>query len=95
MKGTKKWPQKHDKHITAFERLVDDLDYDHGHKRAQPEEEPHNAAAYDAYLAWLGERTRLKLLPPTFNREEVYVMMDADDIDLDEMKYFKTLRDDC
>ena len=54
MKGTKKWPQKHDKHITAFERLVDDLDYDHGHKRAQPEEEPHNAAAYDAYLAWLG-----------------------------------------
>ena len=95
MKGLKKWPQTHDKHISAFERLVDDLDYDHGHKRAQPEEEPHNAAAYDAYLAWLGDRARLKLLSPAFNPEDVYTMADAGDIDMDDMKYFKALREHC
>ncbi|CAM0875923.1 unnamed protein product [Alopecurus aequalis] len=56
-------------------------------------EEPHNTAAYDAYLTWLGDMTRLKLLSPAFNPEEVYAMADADDIDLDEMKYFKGLRE--
>ena len=56
---------------------------------------PHNSAAYDAYLAWLGDRTRLKLLSPVFNSEDVYAMADAGDTDMDEMKYFKSLREHC
>ena len=96
MKGFKNWPQKHDKYITEFQNLVDNLTYEQGRTTApQPQEEPHNAAAYDVYLAWLGEMTRLKLFPPSFNPEEVYAMAYAGEIDLDEMKYFKGLREHC
>ncbi|CAM0885012.1 unnamed protein product [Alopecurus aequalis] len=95
MKGFKNWPQKHDKYITEFRNLVDNLDYHHGRRSPQPQELPHNAAAYDAYLAWLGESTRLKLLSPAFDPEDVYAMADAGDTDMDEMKYFKSLREHC
>ena len=91
----KNWPTKHDKYITVFERLVDDLDYAHAHGVQQPLEWEHNNAAYDKYLAWLGEMTRLKLLPPAFNADEVYDMADPDAIDLDQMNYFKNLRQHC
>ncbi|CAM0907871.1 unnamed protein product [Alopecurus aequalis] len=93
MKGMKKWPEKHDKYITEFKNLVDNLTYEQGHPTPEPQEEPHNDAAYDVYLAWLGERTRLKLLSPTFNPDDVYAMADAGD--MDEMKYFKGLREHC
>ena len=96
MKGFKNWPQKHDKYITEFKNLVDNLTYQHGRPKApQPQEEPHNTATYDAYISWLGDRARLKLLSPSFNPEDVYAMADAGDIDLDEMKYFKGPRDHC
>ena len=55
----------------------------------------HNTAAYDAYLSWLGDRTRLKLLSPAFNPEDVYNMADAGDTNMEEMKYFKGLREHC
>ncbi|CAM0904178.1 unnamed protein product [Alopecurus aequalis] len=95
MKGFKNWPQKHDKYITEFKNLVDNLDYHHGRRSPQPQELPHNAAAYDTYLSWLGERTRLKLLSPAFDPEDVSAMADAGDTDMDEMKYFKSLREHC
>ncbi|CAM0883096.1 unnamed protein product [Alopecurus aequalis] len=95
MKGFKNWTQKHDKYITEFRNLVDNLHYHHGRRSPRPQELPHNAAAYDAYLAWFGERTRLKLLSPAFDPEDVYAMADAGDTDMDEMKYFKSLREHC
>ena len=96
MKGTKKWPQKHDKYITEFQNLVDNLTYEQGRPTApQPQEEPHNVAAYNTYLAWLGEWACLKLLSPAFNPDDVYAMADAGDTDMDEMKYFKALREHC
>ncbi|CAM0903696.1 unnamed protein product [Alopecurus aequalis] len=58
-------------------------------------EVPHNSAAYDAYLAWLGDRTRLKLLSPAFDPEDVYAMADTGDTDMDEMRYFKSLWEHC
>ena len=86
MKGMKNWPQKHDKYITEFQNLVDNLTYEQGRTTAlQPQEEPHNAAAYDAYLAWLGERACLKLLPPAFNPDDVYAIADAADTEKNKM----------
>ena len=91
----KDWPKKHDKYITEFKRIVDEVDWAHENGVAEPVEAPHNNASFDKYLSWLGQRTPLKLLSMAYNPDDVFNMADPDDINLAELPYNKNLREHC